>query len=98
METNETTYTRSSQRFPSPNPIGRGAPPRLPLANEGARRARRELPLGKPHDLAAPGEDRSPSPVQKSLHTSKQPGDENIIPWVERAPHGVETLAPLAGR
>ena len=30
-------------------------------------------PSGKPHDLAALGEDRSPSPVQKSLHTSTTP-------------------------
>ena len=30
-------------------------------------------PSGKPHDLAAHEEDRSPSPVQQSLHISTTP-------------------------
>ena len=63
----------SSQRFPSPNLIRRGHPLRPSSANQGARRSLRELLLGEPNDLAAHGEDRSPSPVQNSLQASTTP-------------------------
>ena len=49
-------------------------PPRPPLANEEAWRARGgSCPSGEPHDPDAPGDDSSPSPVQKSLHTCTTP-------------------------
>ena len=51
------TYTYNTKkailRFPSPNPIGRGTPPRPSSANQGARRARREFSSGIPPSPAA---------------------------------------------
>ena len=80
-----------SRRAPSP-----------PSANQGPRRERRELPLGRtPQSRPAPGDNRAPSRVRKSLRISTTPTTRErnkTIPRLETAPHGVKTPAPPADR
>ena len=59
------------------------------------------FPSGELPGPAAPGEDRVSSPDQKSFHisttNSNNPATKTGIPRVDTAPHGVETLTPMAG-
>ena len=64
--------------------------PCLPSPNGGEPGVPRELPLGS----AAPGEDRVPSPVKKSFHTSgnsNKSGVKRVIPREDIAPYGLQT-------
>ena len=65
----------SSMRLPNPSLIGPGSPARRPSANQGVSEAHAAevAPRGNPPSLAAPGEDWSPSPVQKSLRVTTTP-------------------------
>ena len=77
----------------------RRPPPVRPRPIRGRGAARRELPSGKTHDIAAPGEDiLSPSPVQNpSMHLQlNNPGTKTLIPQVNTTPHDVETPTPPA--
>ena len=56
-------------------------------------------PPGQRQDPAAPGDDKVPSPDQKSFHTytnSNNPETKTDIPRVDTAPQGVENPTPLA--
>lgn len=80
-------------RFPSPSPIGGGAPPPARLRAIGGREARGgSCPSGQRPGAPAPGKDRMASPDQISSHTSTTPtnlpGTENATPRLDDAPHG----------
>ena len=59
-------------RFPKPNPIGRALRAR-PRPTGGRRVRGGSCPSREPRGPAAPGEDRIPSPDQRSFHTSSTP-------------------------
>ena len=77
----------SSQRFSSPNPIGRGGPLARPrsIGGRGARGG--SCPSGERRGPAAREEDKASPPNQKSVHTSTTPttrrrnrGSPGVIP------------------
>ena len=83
--------------FPSPDhnptfsepqchwPRGR---PRPPSANQGARDRGGSCPSGERPGPASPGEDKAPSPVTKSCHTSTNPTNRGRIRrFPESIPH-----------
>ena len=91
----------SSQRFPSPNSIGRGLPPRSPSANQGAWGARRELLLGETPRSRRTRGGYVPilgSEIPPYIYNYDNTGTKIVIPRVETDPHGVETPTPPADR
>ena len=85
-----TTTTRGRKRS-SP----RSTPPRTVWKPRPTSRSLIECSCMKP---AHPGEDRFPSPDQKSsIHLQlRRLGDKTVIPRVNPAPHCVQTPTPLA--
>ena len=73
----------SSQRFPSPDPIGRGLLLRPPSANQGARRGRWELPLGETPRSRRTRRGQVPIPgsaIPPYISNSDNAGTKTVIP------------------